>query len=237
MMPFGRPGIARDLGPVVAAVGGLEEAAAGSAAREAPRRAVGVPDGGVQHLRVIGVERKIHGAGATVAEQYFLPGLAAIPGAEDAALGVGAVGVAERRNVDQVGIGGVHANARDRLRIGEAHVLPGLAGVDGFVHAVALHDVAAQFGFAHADVDHVGIGFGDRHGADRRALQLTVGDRAPGQAAIGGLPQTAAGGAEVVFGSVISIVPKVKETVSLSIPSSGCPGALTASSCCVTSTT
>src|ERR1035437_3231469 len=192
-------GAARDLGPVVAAVGGFEEAAGGSAARKAPWCAVGVPDGGKEDVRVLGVEAQVHRARAIIAEEDFGPGLPAVLGTEDAALRVRVIGVAQRGYVDHVGVGGMHADARDGLRVGEAHVLPRLAGVGGFVHAVALHDVAAQLGFAHADVDHVGVRFRHRHGAHRGTFQLPVGDRTPSEAAIGGLPEAAAGGAKVVF--------------------------------------
>ena len=52
---------------------------------------------------------------------------------------------------------------------------------------------------AGADVDDVWIGRGDGDGADRRAGDLTVGHRLPRRAAVGRLPQAAAGGAEVVL--------------------------------------
>src|SRR5262249_3298320 len=78
-------------------------------------------------------------------------------------------------------------------------VLPGFAGVGGFVHAIALHDIAAQLGFAHAEVEDVGVGFGDGDGADAGAVDLAIGDGAPGEPAVGGLPESAADRAEVVF--------------------------------------
>ena len=61
----------------------------------------------------------------------------------------------------------------------EADVRPRLAGVGGFVDAVARHDVAADARLAHADVDDVGVRVGHGDGADRRALDLAVGDRRP----------------------------------------------------------
>ena len=74
-----------------------------------------------------------------------------------------------------------------------------LPAIGGLVDAVALDDVAAQLRLAHADVDDVGIGGRDGDGADRGGLQRLVGDRRPGRAAVGRLPEAAAGGAEVVF--------------------------------------
>ena len=75
----------------------------------------------------------------------------------------------------------------------EADVRPGLAGVGRLVDAVARHDVAADARLAHADVDDVGVRFGDGDRADRRARDLAVGDRRPVRAAVGRLPEAAAG--------------------------------------------
>jgi hypothetical protein len=91
------------------------------------------------------------------------------------------------------------ADFRDGVGVGEADVRPGLARVGRLVDAVAGHDVAANARFAHADVNDVGIRFGDSDGADRRALQLSVGDRRPVGAAVDRFPQTAADRAEVRF--------------------------------------
>src|SRR5882724_8732907 len=93
----------------------------------------------------------------------------------------------------------MNANSRDSMSVPESYVSPRLACVGRLIHAVALHDVAAQFGLAHADVDNIGVGFAHCNCANRRAFDLTVGNRLPGEAAIVGLPQAAAGGAEVVF--------------------------------------
>ena len=161
----GQSRIARNFRPVVAAIGGLEEAACRSAARQTPRRAIRIPDGREEHVRVGRIERQVHGAGAIVAVENPLPGLSAVLATEDAAFRVGPIRMAERGDVDDIGIGGVHANARDRLRIAQADVLPGLAGVGRFVHTVALHHVTAQFRLAHPDVDHIRIRSTHRHRA------------------------------------------------------------------------
>jgi len=65
-----------------------------STAVEGPRRAIALPHGGEQHMRVVGIEDDVDAAGAVVDIENFFPGLAAIPGTEDAAFGVGAVRVA-----------------------------------------------------------------------------------------------------------------------------------------------
>jgi hypothetical protein len=75
---------------------------------------------------------------------------------------------------------------------------PGLSGVARLVDAVARRQIAAQARLAHADVDDVRVRLGDRHGADRSALDEGVRNVAPRHAGIVGLPHTAAGGAHVV---------------------------------------
>ncbi len=105
--------------------------------------------------------------------------------------------MAEDRRVDQLRVPGVDAHAGDVPRVGEAGVLPGLAGVGRLPHPVARGDVAAHRLLAGAGVDHVGVPLGDRHGADR-AAEEAVRDALPGVAAVRRLPHPAAGRAEVV---------------------------------------
>ena len=81
----------------------------------------------------------------------------------------------------------------------EADVRPRLAGVGRLVGAAALNDVAADVRLAGADVDDVGIRGGDGDRADRRVVDQAVGHRLPGRAAVGRLPQAAAGRAHVVL--------------------------------------
>src|SRR5579872_6030739 len=105
--------------------------------------------------------------------------------------------VSERRDVDDVGIVGIDANLGDVLRLGEADLRPGLPGVRRLVRAVTLDDVAANVRFACADVDDVRARRSDGDGADRGARDEAVGDGAPRIAAVGRLPQAAAGRAHV----------------------------------------
>jgi len=65
--------------------------------------------------------------------------------------------MAERGDENDVRIRGIDADPSDGLRIGESNVLPGLARVGRLVHAIALHDVAAKFRLAHADVPTSGF--------------------------------------------------------------------------------
>ena len=99
--------------------------------------------------------------------------------AEEATLLVWAVGMAERGDIDDVGIGRMDAHLADIARIFEAEMRPGLARVGGLVDAVAMRDIAANGGLAHANIDHVGVGGRDGDAADRGALEIAIGDVLP----------------------------------------------------------
>ena len=75
---------------------------------------------------------------------------------------------------------------------------PRLAAVRGLPHAVAVRDVAADARLAAADVDDVGVRRVDRDRADG-AAEILVGHRRPGDAAVGGLEDAAAGRAHPVL--------------------------------------
>ena len=75
--------------------------------------------------------------------------------------------MAERGDVHDIGVDGMNPDPGNDLRVGQAHMDPGVTGVGRLVHPVALHDVPAQRDLAHADVDHVRIGLGDSDGTDR----------------------------------------------------------------------
>ena len=192
-------GVARDLGPAVAPVGRLEHAAAGAAGRHGVLLAEGLPQRRVEHVRVVPVDHDVDRAGALVAEENALPAVAAIGRTEDAPLLARHPVLPERRDVDNGRIGRVDADLGDAVRVAEPDVLPGGARVAAAVDAVAGQDVAANAGLAGADEDEIGVGFGDRDGADRGRRDLEVGDGEPVFAAVGSLPEAAAGGAEVGF--------------------------------------
>src|SRR5262249_10300791 len=90
----GKPLIAADLGPGVTAVGGLAEAGVLAAADKRMRKALHLPDGGVEHLGMRWVHRQVHGARPIALKEHLLPGRAAVAGAEHAALDVPSPGVA-----------------------------------------------------------------------------------------------------------------------------------------------
>ena len=130
--------------------------------------------------------------------EHLLPRLAAVGRLVDAALVARSVPYLPKSATKTMsGLVGWMRIFEIASEFGEADVRPRLAGVGGLVDAVAGHDVAADARLAHADVDDVGVRVGDGDGADRRALDLTVGDRRPRRAAVGRLPEPAADGAEV----------------------------------------
>ncbi len=193
--PLGQA-VAGDRLPAVAAVARDVEAAAGAAALQIPGVAPGLPEAGEDDIGVRGVERHRRGAGVRVLLQHLLPGPAAVGSAIDPALGVGAEGVAEHRGEGDVRIGGMHDHLAD-LPLLCPDVVPGLAGVDRLVDAVARPHVAADVRLPRADVDDVGIGRGDGDRADR-GDRLVVEDGAPVDAAVDRLPDAPRGGSGVV---------------------------------------
>src|SRR5712691_3572943 len=92
----------------------------------------------------------------------------------------------------------MHANARNLSRVFQPRVLPGLPTISRFVNAVTVRDVAADWRFAHADIDRVRIRIRQTNRADRtRAENRSVADRLPIDAAVDRLPNTAARAAEI----------------------------------------
>ena len=131
------------------------EAAARAAAGHAPRSAPRLPERGKKNVGIMRIEGDVDAARVFVFVENFLPGLAAVGGAEDAALGVRAVRMAESRDESDVGIGGIDNDFADGARIVQANVLPGLAAVERLVNAVAVRNVAANAGFAGPHIKDV----------------------------------------------------------------------------------
>ena len=191
------PRIARDLGPRVPAVDAFEHPTARPARRHRVLLAESLPQRHVKHVRVVAIQRDVNGTGAFVAEEDPLPAVPAVGAPEDAAFLARHPVLAERRDVHDVRIGRVDANLGDPVRVGEPDVLPGLAGVAAAVHAVARQDVAADARLAGADEHEVRVRLADRNRTHRRRRDLEVGDGVPVVAAVGRLPEAAAGRAEV----------------------------------------
>src|SRR6185369_330676 len=81
----------------------------------------------------------------------------------------------------------------------EPDLLPRLSGVGRFVDAVAMmrHHTADSV-FTHADVNDIRITLGNGDRAHRARLEKAIGDIAPAQTHILGLPETATGRSHVI---------------------------------------
>ena len=182
--------------PGAAAVHTLVESGAGAARREAPGRALHLPQGRVEYIAVGGVELHVDGAGVHVLEEHLLPVGAAVHGAEDTPLGIGAVGVAQGRHEHPVGVLGIHHHPTDVPRVPQTHGRPSLAAVVGLVDAGAVGDVAPDAGLPRAHIDRVGLRGRHGEGSDGGdVLVIEQGD--PGVATIAGLPDPTSHPAEV----------------------------------------
>ena len=136
-----------------------------------------------------------------IAIKDFFPGLAAIARAKDAALNVGAIGMSQRRHKSHVCVFRIDHQRADMLAVFQADVRPALAAVNGFVHSIAVGDIAANAGLAGAHIDHVGIRFRHRNGPHRRDAFL-VEHRYPVIAAIGALPHSAGHRAKIISAGI-----------------------------------
>src|SRR5438445_6271985 len=117
--------------------------------------------------------------------------LAAVRGAEDAALLLRTGCATKRAGKDDVRIRGMDNDAADTSGVRQPHVRPGLTGVDRFVDTIAHHvAVANDPGFTGACPNHAWIRGRDRERADGRG-RLLVKDRVPAIAPITRLPNTA----------------------------------------------
>jgi ABC-2 type transport system ATP-binding protein len=103
--------------PRRAAIIGAVKAAARPTAGQAPCGAPRLPQGRIKDVGVMGIEGDVDSAGVLVLVQDFLPGLATIERAENAAFLVGTKGVAERGDKHPFCIPGIDDDFADRARI------------------------------------------------------------------------------------------------------------------------
>src|SRR5262249_36368082 len=152
--------------PSDAAVGGLEDAAARSAAGAIPGAQLKLPHSGEEDARIVGIHGQIGAAGVFVDLQDLLPRLPAVCGAEDSALRLCSVGVAERAGKDDIRIARIDEHAADAAGLLESHQSPRLASIERAIDTYSDGDVAADERLAGAGPDDVGVGRGDRERSD-----------------------------------------------------------------------
>ena len=188
-----QPRVASDIGPVRTSVSRLVNAAAWTAARKPPRHADRLPRRSVHQTRITRIHHQTDRPGVVVHEQNFLPRSAAIRGLENAAVRIGSEHMPHGSNVHSVGIPGIDEDCAGRVRIAQAGILPRLAGIGGFVNAVARNNGVADVRFAGADVKNLWIGWRHRYRADAGAgpRQLAISDVFP-FGTVGALPNAAA---------------------------------------------
>src|SRR5260221_8211889 len=84
-------------------------------------------------------------------------------------------------------------------RIFQAQMRPGLTAIGRPVDSIAVRDIAANRCLAHANIDHIGIRFGDSDSANRSSFEESIRDVLPVLTTVGGLPDTSTSGAEVEY--------------------------------------
>src|SRR5207302_232874 len=96
------------------------------------------------------------------------------------------VRMSENSHEDAIWIARIDSNVRDLLCILEAEVVPGLAGVGGFIYSVADGEIGSMQPFTTADVDDVGVArrHGDRADGLRRLIVENWIPCAPGVVAL-----------------------------------------------------
>src|SRR6266513_1438095 len=104
--------------------------------------------------------------------------------------------MAEDRDENPVLVARIDNDAADLLSVAEAEVTPCLAGIGGFVDAVAGRKVRPLNSFSAPDINHVRIRGRHREVADR-ASRLLVEDGCPDATIIGRLPDAAVVDADV----------------------------------------
>ncbi len=87
------------------------------AAAQTPGCANHLPQRGKERVGVVGIKHNVNGASLVVLEQDLLPRGATIGSAEDAALFIRPVGVAQSRDKNDVRILGINYNRANVLRI------------------------------------------------------------------------------------------------------------------------
>ncbi len=137
--------------PGDATVHGFVDRAIGAATIETEDRAPASIGCSVERVGTLRVHGDVADAGVVINFQDLRPGFAAIRGFVHATLGIRSPQVAEGSHVNHVGISGIDHDAADVMSGGESHVLPGLAGVHGFVDAIAPGGTLTIVGFTGAN--------------------------------------------------------------------------------------
>lgn len=155
------------------------------------------PSARVDRFRVNRIQAQVECACLCVGKQHAQKGLAAIRRPINPALLVCARHVPHHCDIDAQRIFGMNAYDADMATVRQATKLPCRSCVTRLPDAIAAADVAAPRAFAASGPDDIGIGRGDRDGANRAAKEA-VADTFPSGTTILGLPHAATCATKVV---------------------------------------
>ena len=178
--------------PGTSTVGGLEQSTAGSVDLVVifPRAFARFPHRGVNHVRIRGIDLYVRGSGVLIFVDGFLPGPAAIGGAEKAALFIRPVGMAEHGREDSIGIARVDGERGNLQAVAQAEMSPRLSSVSRFVDSVSNREIWAMQAFAAANINDIGIGRSHRDSADG-LRGFVIEDGCPGASVVVRSPHSA----------------------------------------------
>src|SRR5206468_1449237 len=182
----------RQLRPRIASIGGLEDPATRSVGRRVgvPGWTTGIPQSGVDDVRVRRVDDDFDGAHISILEQHLLPRATTVARTEHAALLVRGIEMPDGGDEHHRRVARIDGDLSDVLRVLEADVCPRRARIGGLVHPIPEACRVAQRRFAAADVDGIWCRWSDRYRADR-CNRLTVEDRTPYASGVDRLPHAA----------------------------------------------
>src|ERR1700680_989538 len=143
------------------------------------------------------IEGDIDATSILVFVENLFPGLAAVGGAEDAAIRIRAEGMAQCAHEHDVRILGVDNDSADSPAVAQPDILPGFAPIECLVNSVTVRNVAADASLSCAYVNNVGVRWRDGQATDGGS-SLLVKHRRPSDSAVGGFPDTTAGRAEII---------------------------------------
>ena len=179
-------------GPGLATVRALVDAAAGAAVHHAPHVAAALVGGGIDHIRMAGIQHHVRDAGVGIDGKHGLPGLAAVGGLVEPPVATLLPERALGGHVDHLAVPGIHQDLGNVLAGLQPQVLPVLAAIQAAVDAVAVGHGALAVVLAGAHPHHVGVPGIDGDAANGEG-GLLVEDRLPGGACVDGLPEATRG--------------------------------------------
>ena len=136
--------------------------------------------------------------------EHFRPRPSRVGSLEDAALGAFAPEIADRGDERDIRIGRMEHDAANRARVVQAEIGPRFTGVGRPIHTAAPRRALPVVVLAGPCPDDPRVALEDRQRAER-VVGLPAEDVLPGDALVGGLPDAAAGRAQIEDGGILRI--------------------------------